>query len=407
MPRTTSYTALQNLCEAMPHITNLSLTSAKDEDRFDGVLRSISTSMHLLKSLNICGCTVDPKAIEYLLPTEDNALGGCPQLVVLDLRCISSVDVKLLKKIILALPKLRILKHELIVNALGNLTEEEMGADTARHLIVLCAMHNYNRSSGGASPIRFDSLAKSPAFQRIKNNITTVDIHVPIAEIEPQQSALAHVLMCLPKLKCLKLSSLFAGYHDNVIPFLESIGNRLEYLYCIDLSANLSVYDVMRTCRNIVKLDLILEDIEAESLQKSNNLHHDQVEKLNNLPVLNYLTELKIGHLFKNLCSRDMLIALLQSPWLNKITLLNVEVLSDDVMWNVLSSGRCTALSKVTEFLVMRCPLITAAPLVHWLTRKNCLLQYLWINNCENVDCKSIRTAAEMYPRPLILEFTR
>ena len=358
--------------------------------------------MHHLKSLDIRGCTVEPKAIEYLLPTEDNALGGCPELVILDLTCIASVDVKLLKKIILAIPKLRILKHELLVNALGNLTEEEMEADTARHLFNLKARHKMRNSS--VSLIRFDSLAKSPAFQRIKKSITTVDIHVPIAQEKLQESALTNVLMSLPKLKCLKLMSLLRGYNDNVIPFLESIGNRLEYLSCMDLSANLSVYDVMRTCRNIVKLDLILDDIEAESLQKSNNLHHDQVEKLSNLPVLNYLTELNMGDMFKELCSREMLITLLQSPWLNRIILRNVEAMSDDVMWNVLSSGCCAALSKVTEFSVVQCSSITAAPLVHWLTRENCSIQYMWINECENVDCKSIRAAAEKCPRALIIE---
>ena len=86
--------------------------------------------MRHLKSLNISNCEVEPKIIECLLPTEDNSLGGCPELVDLDLSSNVMVHVELLKKILLALPKLRSLKHELLVNALGELTEEEMGEDT-------------------------------------------------------------------------------------------------------------------------------------------------------------------------------------------------------------------------------------------------------------------------------------
>ena len=89
----------------MPHITKLSLTEAHYDDKYDGLLRAIATNLHQLKYLDISDSDVDPKAIEYLLPTQDNALGGCPELVHLDLMGVEDVDVELLKKIILALPK--------------------------------------------------------------------------------------------------------------------------------------------------------------------------------------------------------------------------------------------------------------------------------------------------------------
>ena len=82
-PNITSETALEKLCPAIPHITNLSLTEAQYDDKCDGLLRAIAANLHQLKYLDISNSEVDPKAIEYLLPTEDNALGGCPELVEL------------------------------------------------------------------------------------------------------------------------------------------------------------------------------------------------------------------------------------------------------------------------------------------------------------------------------------
>ena len=108
----------------MPHITKLTLTEAKYDDKCDGLLKAIAYNLHHMKYLDISDSEVDAKAIEYLLPSDDNALGGCPELVHLDLCSVQNVDVELLKRILLALPKLRFLKHELLVNALGDLTEE-------------------------------------------------------------------------------------------------------------------------------------------------------------------------------------------------------------------------------------------------------------------------------------------
>ena len=390
-PLTTSPTALENLFPAMPHITKLTITEAKYDDKFDGLLRVIAANLHHLKYLDISDSDVDPKAIEYILPTEGNALGGCPELVHLDLMDVEDVDVELVKKIILVLPKLRFLEHGLMVNALGNLTEEEMGEDTARHLTNLCASNCY-------SPVRFDLLAKSPAFQRFKNNITTVDLDAPLAEEGHQEAAsLADVLMCLPKLTNVTLCDISEADH-HVSSLLESIGERLEYLTFYDLSGNLSIQDIMRTCTNLVELC-----IDQESLMNVSNRHQEQTEEPSKLPVLKFLTEIDLDNINKDLCSADMLIALLQSPNLETITLLGVEAMSDDVMFNVLSSGCCTALSKVTEFSVDS-PLLTAEPLVHWLNRDNCSLEQIFLSGCEKIDYQMLRDAAENYPRALLIK---
>ena len=115
-------------------------------------------------------------------------------------------------------------------------------------------------------------------------------------------------------------------------------------------------------CSNLVQLIVIPTHNENVS-----NRPQVQVEEPIKLPVLNCLTEIHLHSMNKDLCSADMLIALLQSSRLNKINLFKAEAMSDDVMWNVLLSPGCTALSKVTDFSVYWCPWITSKPFVHWL----------------------------------------
>ena len=373
-------------CEAMSNITKLNLSSPYDSNKNDEVLRAISANMRHLKSLNIAWWKVDPKSIEYLLPTEDNALGGCPELVELDLWYIKNVHLELLKKIILALPKLRFLRHELLVVALENLTEEEVGVDTARSLNIdfnnKCLSHDIN----------YGVLAKSQIFQRVSNNITAAHISVPQSEEELKEfDLLVDLLMSLPKLRSLRLwrwNTL--GTYTHVLPLLESIGDRLVFLEVI--LHNLNLWDIMRTCPNLVNL----------RFPHSFSVHLDQVEKPSKVPVLNYIRSIHLC--LDEQCSADMLIALLQSPCLNKIYLYNAKVMSDDVMWNVLSSRGCAALSKVTEFSVEFCPLITAAPFVNWLNRENCSLQYMKFCKCEKINYDTLRAAAEECPRAMIIE---
>ena len=404
-PPTESHTALKKFCEAMPHITKLSLTIAEQgHDGYDGVLRAIAANMRHLKYLDFSYNDVKPKAIEHLLPTEDNALGGCPELVDLHLWGIVSVDVELLKKIILALPKLRTLRHALLVNALGELTEEEMGVDTARYLSSLYARHAYVILKKEFFPARYDILDNSPAFPRLLNNIIIVNMQVLPTELS-QVEFIADILMRLPKLRSMtvKYGALNCTTQAlNVLHMLEAIGDRLEYLKLTHLLGSVSVRDVMKTCRNLVQLKLIQITKTHDSPENVTNIHQDQMEKANKMPVLYHLTKVKLTSMNKGVCSADMLIALLQSPWLNQVTLIEVEVMSDDVMWNVFSSGGSAALSKVTEFTVKICLLITAAPFVHWLIRENCSLQYMKFDDCEKVNCDVITTAAEKYPSPLI-----
>ena len=143
---TPSPSALERFCEAMPHITKLNLSlehhpkGYSNNNCYDGVLRAIGANMHYLKCLDISYCIVEPKAIEYLLPTEDNTLGGCPELVHLNLNGIIGVDVEWLKKIIPELPKLTYIIHKSFKDALINLAGEGLGLDTTRLTNFLMAM---------------------------------------------------------------------------------------------------------------------------------------------------------------------------------------------------------------------------------------------------------------------------
>ena len=236
-PMNTLHTALEKFCEAMPHITKLSLLCCLEhENNYNGVLRAISANMPHLKYLDISYCKVTPKNIEYLLPTEDNALGGCAELVYLDMRGIKNVDVDVFKKIILSLPKLRTLKHESLVNSLEDLTEEEMGVDTARYM-------NIEYSNGSPYGLRYEVLAKSPIFQRFNNNITTAVIYESIAdEFERKSEFLADLLLLLPKLRCVELQRVLEAH---VLPPLASIGDRLVNLELFGLTGYLTVQSIL------------------------------------------------------------------------------------------------------------------------------------------------------------------
>ena len=402
---TPSPTALAKFCEAMPHITKLILPcrSHGDHDNtYDGVLRAIAAHMPHLKCLDISYCTIEPKSIEYLLPTEDNILGGCPELIELHLMGIVNLSVQLLKKIILALPRLRSLKHKLLVDALGDLTEEEMGENTARYLLRLYMSRvMVNNSNSHIHQIR---LANSPAFQRLKNTITTAEIHVPndVQNHLQSEQLIADMLLSMQNIRTIIFCSA-AEDQPYVLPMLESIGDHLKNLHLLYMS-EISVKDIMNTCQNLETLTLYHWNKANDSLLNSENNNHAQVEKSCKLPFLKCLTLINIWHMDKQVCNADIFIALLQSPNLNKITLLDLEIITDDVMFNVLSSRDCAALSKVTQCCLFKCPFITAAPFVYWLSKGNCSLQHLRFRKCEKIDRDVLVDAARKYHRALIIE---
>ena len=98
---------LLDACKTMSHMIVLKLGGVLQDSSYDDVLMAISTSMPQLKQLDIAEAKVSPSAISYLLPTEGPPRRGCPELEAISLLKIKGVDVMLLKKIIMGLPKLQ------------------------------------------------------------------------------------------------------------------------------------------------------------------------------------------------------------------------------------------------------------------------------------------------------------
>ena len=203
----------------------------------------------------------------------------------------------------------------------------------------------------------------------------------------------------------MKLSGISEA-HEHVLPLLDTIGDRLVLVELFDLSGYLSVQDIMRTCTNVVELELCYRHFKNGALKNDSNklVQQNQIESTSKMPVLHCLTKVILEHMNKEICSSDMLIALLQSPNLKNVLLGDLEAMTDDVMWTVLSSSDCAGLSKVTRFSVSHCSLITEALLVHWINREDCPLQYIIFSNCPGINCNVLKAAAKKCHKALRIE---
>ena len=381
---------LEDFCSTMKQITQLDLGGVMVcyDPCYDGVLKAIGNNMHHLTSLDISFSRVTSNAINYLLPTEENSYTGCSKLVFLNLIGVQSLNVCTLKNIILSLPKLRCLKHEMLISALVGLTEEEMDKDTGRCLQHLRGLSSWELTR---SLIRYDLLPYTPVYQRL-DNITVVDI-----DVAPQfQHFLIDLLLPLNKLKSLSLCGM-SNSHQYLLPVLEVNGAQLEFLNLIYLSGNLNVYDIIRTCPFLMELTMLIDNY------SENHKHPEQLA--NDIPVLPFLRKASLVNMDAQLCSKDMLTALLRSPDVQDITLNQIEVMSDDVLFNVMLptlSGRAPLL-KMKNFNVIFCEAITATPFVEWLQMTNILLEELKLSDCCNVDFEVLKAAAMKYSRNLML----
>ena len=382
---------LRQFAEAMPHMTTLNLSSVLCTRQYNGVLNAISVSMPNLKSLDISldkfqESGVQAGAIVRLLPSKQNPLRGCPELVHLNLGRHSFVTVELLKRILLRLPKLQFLKHALLVKTLTELTEKEMNDDTGR-----CLKYLYSGRPCACcfNQMYYDALSRAPVFTRL-GNITEVDIVV----IEESEHLLKNILMQLKKIKRLTLYGMWES-HEFLLPVLESNGRCLEYLNLEDLSGDLDLSDIMRTCPGLVELR-----VECAPY----TLHHQpKIKTSESDPVLNCLKKLNIQFADEFICNKATMVSLLKSPCLEKIFLSNVDAISDDAMFNVLSVFRAGYMrfSNLKSIYLNSCPNITEEPFVSWLDMEDCMLEFLCISSCDKVNSNGLKTAAEMFPKPL------
>ena len=97
-----------------------------------------------------------------------------------------------------------------------------------------------------------------------------------------------------------------------------------------------------------------------------------------------------------------MLKALLVYPCLEKIKLTSVEILSNDLLFDVhqaCSPCKSNSLTSLRSFHVENCPKITAAPFVRLLAMDDTKLDELHIKDCDMDDKDVLHEAVENYPR--------
>ena len=328
--------------------------------------------MKNLTSLDISYASISPIAIKYLLPTEGR--GGCPNLMFLDLGEISTLDLNFLKEIIIGLPNLKCLKHKLFINALVGLSANQMKMDTARSLEYLI----------GKLRKRHNRLLTAPVYQKL-TNLTVVDLTV-----RTQASHLVmQLLLPLRNVKTLTLYEM-SNSHLHLLPVLEANGQQLEYLCLIAVSGNLTVNDVMRTCPNLVELQMC--NWGNHSISTNQGVSSNIKYMLHSIKLLN------LADLDAQLCSMDTLVSLLQSSKLQHIKLNSLEVMSDDVMFWALSFPNyirgCAPLLEVEIFELWDCPEVTAAPFVCWIGTRNLALKKLSFKGCAEIDIGVVQAAA-------------
>ena len=134
------------------------------------------------------------------------------------------------------------------------------------------------------------------------------------------------------------------------------------------------------------------------------------VEEPIDTPYLSNLKELTSANLSEERCSSVMLMSLLVSPYLEKIKLTSVEVMSNDHLIDVhqvCAPCKGNSLPSLRSFHVEDCTKITAAPCVRLLAMGNTKLDELHIEDCDMDDEDVLHEALENYPRPLKVRMRR
>ena len=386
-----SRTSLLDGCTTMCHMTALDLAGVLQDSRSDEVLMAISTSMPHLQGLDIAEANVSPSAIGYLLPTEEPPRRGCPVLELISLHKITGLDVDFLKYFITGLPKLRHLIHQLMSNVLAELTDKEAQIGfkclTRFYLVRFGFWHK-------STKLRYDILQKAPEFA-MTCNISRVDLFLK----GHAHASLVDLLMPLTKLDSIALYTLAAHHRQDLLTVLESKGHNLKELHLNEVFETVSLHDIVRTCPSLCKFTLIY--VSADGFADD---HEKQISESIDMPYLSNLEELTLAHLSEEICPSEMLVALLVSPYLEKVKLQSVEALSNDHLLNpyqACSYWEGFSLKNVRLFYVQNCPKITATPFVRCLALDGTMLDDLFINNCNMVDEDVLHEAVKNYPRPL------
>ena len=387
-----SSTSLLDVCKTMSNITKLDLSYVLWDVRYDEVVMAISTGMPHIEWLNIEEANVSPNAIRYLLPTEEPPRRGCPELKVINLSRITCIDVDTLKDFIMGLPKLEVLVHLLMTNVLAEITDEE-AIIGLRHLnkFFLPGFH-----FGVQYKLRYDILQKAPKYAKTCN-ISKVDLRL----LGHTNVSLTELLMPLTKLDTIKLYNLWNQHKKDLLTVLESKGHHLKNLHLIGVNGSINIHDIVRACPSLCKFTL---EYVYHYIDVSANEQKKQLKEHSDMPYLSSLEELTLENLSEEFCSSVMLKALIVSPYLEKIKLNSVEVMSNDHLLNAHQASfpcKGNSFTSLRSFHVKNCPKITAAPFVRLLAMDDTKLDELHIGNCDMDDEDILHEAVENYPRPL------
>ena len=172
----------------------------------------------------------------------------------------------------------------------------------------------------------YDAFSRAPVLIRF-GNLTEVNIVLK----EKSEHFWKDVLMQLKKIQQLTLYSVCES-QKYLLPVLESTGGCLKYLHLYDLSGDLDLSNIMRTCPGLVELSV--------SGDSDTQWHKPKIKTSESDPVLTCLRKFKLHLTDEYICSKGTLVSLLKSPCLEDIYLSNVDAMSDDAMFNFLSSLR-------------------------------------------------------------------
>ena len=395
-----SSTILLDVFKAMPHLTDLNIAGVLRDSSYDEVLIAISTSLPQLKTLDIADAKVSTSAISYLLPTEGPPRRGFPDLKAINLVGIKSIDVTFLKKFIMGLPKLQFVCHVLMVSVLAELTDKE--AQTGLNSFNCLDKLRIPNLLDDCTKIRYDILQMAPKFA-LTCNISTVSVcakghtHLPLAEL----------LLPLAKLNAISLFNLSNCQIGGLLTVLKSKGHQMKHLHLCEVSQFVSLHDIVRTCPSLRSLTLNYS-VDSDLGDDSGKDQKKQLLEPIDLPSLNDLEFIRLAHMSEQICPREMLEALLVSPYLSIVNLTAIETLSTDSMLRVLSYlplGRPT-LTSLKDFQVNMCPNITAEAFVCLLSINDIKLDKLYIKDCDMIDEVVILEAVTSYSRPLDITVT-
>ena len=242
--------------------------------------------------------------------------------------------------------------------------------------------------------MRYDILQKAPEFA-MSCDISRVDLHLK----GHTDVSLTDLLMPLTKLDTISLHNLSSLHNKGLLTVLESKGHQLKELHLEDVIKTISLHDIVTSCPSLCKFTLKYAcSVASVDDQKK------QLEEPSDMPYLNNLVELTLANLSEKKCSSLMLKALLVSPYLRKIELISVVVMSSIYLSKFhqsLSSSRGNLSTFLRSFHVENCPKLTAAPFVHLLAIDDTKLDELHIEDCDMVDEDVLHEAVEKYPRPL------